>query len=322
MADEPVTVLRDPSSVRLARWMRRHRTLAAGTAVFLAVAAVSSSVATWLINGQRAEAVYHQRLAESNLARARQVVDEMYIQVAGQLEDVPRMDDYQRTLLEKARDFYEDEALPQSQDPATREPAAARTQLRLGYIHQKLGRLDAARSSIGRALALYESLSRDDPHARSGRGSAIAEGGPRWDGSRSRPGISGPPPRSSGERSSAGRNWSGAHRPTRGLRLELGIAWRELGRGSPPFPAPRRGRLRLPERRAADRGEAAGDPGEAAYGGALANALDDVAQLYTEENRDPECEALRRRALAFRRAAPLASRPPRPESPGAASPGG
>ena len=114
MADEPVNARRDPPAARVARWVRRHRTLAAGVVVSLAVAAITSGVGAMLIDVQRADAVAQRGRAEANLSRAQQVVDEMYTRVAGELEDVPLMDDYRRTVLEKAGAFYEREALPQT----------------------------------------------------------------------------------------------------------------------------------------------------------------------------------------------------------------
>ena len=54
--------------------------------------------------------------AKSNLELARQVVDEMYISVADQLENVPRMDDYQRASGKVA------EFLPARSSAAERQP--------------------------------------------------------------------------------------------------------------------------------------------------------------------------------------------------------
>ena len=77
--------------------------------------------------------------AERNLGRARQVVEEMYTQVAEKLGDQKGMDDYQREILERALHFYESFALSRSQQPEVRFEAA-RAGLRVGDILQKLGR--------------------------------------------------------------------------------------------------------------------------------------------------------------------------------------
>ena len=188
--------------------------------------------------------------AESNLALARQVVEEMYIRVAGQLEDVPRMDDYQRTIMVKAREFYVHEALLQSPDSATRL-GAAWTQLRLAYIDRKLGELDEARAMAERAQALFESLNSDDPsriepvvgaaeaRASLGRIEAQARNFPvAWDQYRHAIEL----------REKLTTKFPGEAR----YRFELGFTWRDLGQAS-SVPSPRRGRFGLLQRPGADR---------------------------------------------------------------------
>jgi serine/threonine-protein kinase len=301
MADESIAARRDPLSARAARWMRRHRTVASGIAVFLVVAASASSIATWLINGQKAEADRQRRQAEGNLAQARQVVDEMYTRVASQLEDIPRMDDYQRTILERARDFYEREALPQNQAFDTRL-AAASTQLRLAYIHRKLGGLDKARGIARRSLELYESLIRDDPagiEQRVGVGEALASLGGIAAQARDFPGAADQFRRAIEWREELVRSFSADQKHS----LDLGITWRELGQvllhshRLTEADSACGNALRLLEGLAAER------PEDQICRAALAAALDDLANLYTEQNRDPESESLRRRALEIRRAA-------------------
>jgi eukaryotic-like serine/threonine-protein kinase len=306
MADEAVIARRDPMHARLARSVRRHRSLAAAIAVFLVVALVSSVAAAMLIDVQRAEAERQRGRAETNLALARQVVDEMYTKAAGELENVPRMDDYQRTILERARAFYEQEALPQNGAAATRL-AAAGTQLRLAYIERKLGRLDNARANANRAAELFESLIRENPAGLEGRqGYAAAQ-------------------ESMGLIAERGRDFQTASThfeqavglteklmkdfPSEpGHRFVLGVEWRELGQTF------------LHEHRVLDADSAlrnatelleplvAQFPGVEQYQSALADSLDNLANLYIEQNRDSESEKLRRRALVFRRAA-LESRP-------------
>ncbi len=280
-------------------------------AVFLVVAVAASSVGAILINAQRAEAERHRGRAEANLSLARQVVDEMYTRVADQLEDVPRMDAYQRTILEKARDFYERNALPQSGAAATRL-AAAGTQLRLAYIQRKLGRLDAARAAAGRGLALFESLLHDDPaglEPHRGCAEAQASLGLIEEQARDFPAAADHFRRAIDRWDELASRFASEPK----YRLELGVAWDHLGQVLLKS-------HRLDEADSADRKAlgllealAAEHAGDETYRDPLADALDNLANLYTQQNRDPESEGLRRRALAIRRAA-LESHPGDPKA--------
>src|SRR5271166_3188895 len=51
LADEPVSVYREPITVRMTRWGRRHRTLATSLCVLLVTAVIGLAIATALIRG-------------------------------------------------------------------------------------------------------------------------------------------------------------------------------------------------------------------------------------------------------------------------------
>ena len=311
MADEPVTALDDPLPVKAARWARRHRTFAAVAAVFLLVASASSMLGAWLIDRQRAVAIRHRALAESNLARARDVVDEMYTRVAEETEDVPLMDGYQRTILEKARAFYEEEALPQSQARATRL-AAAGTQLRLATVLLKLGRVAEARPAAERALGLFEALSRD------GLGGADAiDGRAEVNSLLGRIAVESRDYRAAAwhfrlaimPRSSVGRMRAGdvgeylalaSDRRRLAEALHLG---RQLAEADLVF------------HEALETLEAATAewPDDRRFRRILAHTLEGLARLRTEGNRDAEAEPLLRRSLAIREAE-LRARPGDPKA--------
>ena len=53
LADEPVSVYREPISVRLTRWGRRHRTLATSIGVLLIATVVGLSIAAALIRREQ-----------------------------------------------------------------------------------------------------------------------------------------------------------------------------------------------------------------------------------------------------------------------------
>jgi tetratricopeptide (TPR) repeat protein len=224
----------------------------------------------------------------------------MYTRVAAELENVPRMDDYQRTILEKARQFYENDALLQSRDHATRLDAAV-TQLRLAYIDQKLGRIDDARDIAGRALELYESMIREKPAGLEQRaGSAEARASLGHIDLQARKFQS-----SADQFAMAIDQWENlaqTYPAEPSYRLKLGVSLGELGQAL--LNCHRLDEANKVYGKSLERLEALAveHPHREDYRRALAAALDNLASLYTEENRDTESEQLRRRALALRRA--------------------
>ena len=150
LADEPVLAWREPVRRRLGRWGRRHRLLVTSMGAALIVAVAALGVGNVLVARQRDR-------AERSLAFARNVVDEMYTQVAEKLDDEQRMDDYQREILEKALKFYERFALPQSRDPRLMLEAA-RAGMRVGAIRSRLGRTEAAEHAYRQAVLVLEGL--------------------------------------------------------------------------------------------------------------------------------------------------------------------
>ncbi len=114
MADEPVSACRESLGRRIIRWGRRHRTLVSAAVAALVVALGALSFGAVLIGRQRTEALKQRDLARGNLEQARRIVDEMYTKVSESLTDQVGMDAYQREILEKALQFYEGVALPQS----------------------------------------------------------------------------------------------------------------------------------------------------------------------------------------------------------------
>jgi eukaryotic-like serine/threonine-protein kinase len=155
LADEPVSAWREPVRRRLRRWGRRHRLLVTSLGATLIVAIAALAAGNVLV-------AYQRDRAERNLAFARTVVDEMYTEVADKLDEQPRMDDYQREILEKALAFYERFALPQSRDPRVRLEAA-KAGLRVGGIRSRLGQTAAAEQADRQALEILSRLVADHP---------------------------------------------------------------------------------------------------------------------------------------------------------------
>ncbi|MEW4569952.1 tetratricopeptide repeat protein [Tautonia sp. JC769] len=140
LADEPVSVYREPIAVRAGRWARRHRTKAAVAAALVVAAIPVLLLSTALIGRERNRAAQMEGLA-------RAAVDDMYLEVAdtilGDLSD-PRQEDFLRRALSGLEDRSEAD-LPGG-GPAD------------GLIAPPID--DALRRSINEALAFYQGFVR------------------------------------------------------------------------------------------------------------------------------------------------------------------
>jgi serine/threonine-protein kinase len=156
LADEPVSVYREPLTVRLTRWGRRHRTAAASIAVLLLSALAALSVGTVLINGERAK-------AEASFRQARQAVDDYFTTISeSKLLTVPGLQPLRKELLERARSYYQSFIQQRGKDPGVKAELAA-THYRVGWITLVVGPKDRAADPFRQALALYDELIRVRP---------------------------------------------------------------------------------------------------------------------------------------------------------------
>lgn len=170
LADEPVSAYREPLSIRVTRWGRRHRTAATSVAVLLVTAVVGLSVGTVLINRERAKAEANFQLAEANFQlaeanfrQARTAVDEYFTTVSeSKLLDVPGLQPLRKELLEAAQKYYQDFLRKRATDPSVRADAATAS-FRVGWINHTLGRPTDALEPYRAALRIYEALLRRNP---------------------------------------------------------------------------------------------------------------------------------------------------------------
>ena len=156
MADEPVSVYREPLSTRLTRWGRRNRTAAVSAGVLLVSAVIGLSVGAVLINRERSK-------AEANFRQARAAVDRYFTTVSeSRLLDVPGLQPLRKELLDAAEEYYRDFLLKRGDDPAVRADAASAS-FRVGWINQAIGRPGDALGPLSKAEVLYEQLVREYP---------------------------------------------------------------------------------------------------------------------------------------------------------------
>lgn len=192
LADEPISVYRDPFAARAGRWARRHRSLVLSSAAVLAVGLPTLLGANVLISRQRDR-------AQALEGVARGAVNDFYVEVADTwLEDAsdPRQEQY----LERALAFYgvganpvadpdpvETDRAPDDLEPGRKQavegaltyfeklsddlsgPSArldlARTLLRIGDLRRKLGRSELADRAYAQGIARLEPIAGDQPAA-------------------------------------------------------------------------------------------------------------------------------------------------------------
>jgi serine/threonine protein kinase len=170
LLDEPVSVYRDSLAVRLMRWGRRHRTLAASLAALLVTAVIGLSVGVVLIDRERARTKEQKQIATANAAQAlhnlrlaQDAADGLLAEVADvELADIPQMEPVRLRLLEKAKGGYSQFLVQQGDDPLVRW-GAARSLVRLGDIQALLGDVPAAEGSYQKAAGELDGLVQHDP---------------------------------------------------------------------------------------------------------------------------------------------------------------
>ena len=169
LADEPVAAYREPALARLRRWGRRHRTLAAGLAAAVAVAAVSLGVAAGLLAAANAREREAKELAdrrrgeaEANFLLARKAVNDYLLQVG----DDPLLREQHRPLraklLKTAVPFFEEFVRRGGGDPSLRYDLADACS-RLGFLLQETGDRGQALVWYGRCRVTFEQLASEAP---------------------------------------------------------------------------------------------------------------------------------------------------------------
>ena len=156
LADEPVSVYREPWTERAARWAKRHKTPVAAAAALLVATSIALLVGTILVQRERARTEVNYRLATN-------AVDDLLTQ-AGEIDlaEVPQMEPVRRMLLDRALVYYRKFLNEKRNDPGTRFETS-RAYVRLADIDEMLGRYPAAEANYREAIKTLESLTAADP---------------------------------------------------------------------------------------------------------------------------------------------------------------
>jgi eukaryotic-like serine/threonine-protein kinase len=177
LADEPVTVYRDPLLARAGRWARRRRTLVAGLVAAVLVAIVSLTVATVLLSAanrresearqlaqQRGEeAEQASAKARANFQLARDAVEEYGTKVS----DDPRLkekdlEELRKELLQSAVQFHQQFVAQHANDPTLRSDLG-RAYFDLGKLLGFVDQLSRAIAVARQAVAVYVQLAAEHP---------------------------------------------------------------------------------------------------------------------------------------------------------------
>lgn len=165
LADEPVSVYRDPLSTRIVRWARRHRTLVASLTVLLLTGVVALSVGTVLIAREQRRSEEARDRAEANFQRAMAVVDQFCTRISEEtLLDEPGLQPLRQRLLRDALEFYREFVADPSAGPETRAEMG-RAHWRLGDLTESLTPGPTARQHYLTALEHFQTLTASDPHS-------------------------------------------------------------------------------------------------------------------------------------------------------------
>jgi serine/threonine-protein kinase len=147
LADEPVRAWREPTFLRLRRWVSRHSMFVSGLGTAAAVGLVTFVIAFMLARQARTDAL-------RNFRNARATVDASLTGISEALSDFPEL---QEDLLRQAAEQYEELAHDHSDDPEI-QIETARARIRLGHVRLTLNDVEAARKEAASAVTALEEL--------------------------------------------------------------------------------------------------------------------------------------------------------------------
>jgi eukaryotic-like serine/threonine-protein kinase len=166
LRNEPIRARRPTLAHKAKKWARRNRplvwSLAVSGSLLLVLAVIGLAISNAYIAQEKKDKEQALEAAEANLLLARQAVDEMYTQVAEELNILPHMQPFQRNLLQKALRFYQEFAGRKSGDPLIRLERAAAS-LRVDQIQYMLGQRRQAEQTCRATIAELESLAGELP---------------------------------------------------------------------------------------------------------------------------------------------------------------
>jgi eukaryotic-like serine/threonine-protein kinase len=151
LADAPVSVYREPFSVRVGRWVRRHKPLVTAAAVLFVCAVIALCVDVVRVGRERA-------VAEDNFLMAREAVNRVLTETAeGRLAAVPQAEELRLRVAKDALEFNERFLRQRPLDPSVLREAAL-TYRKVANIERMLNLPKDAVKAYGQAISLGEKL--------------------------------------------------------------------------------------------------------------------------------------------------------------------
>ncbi len=158
LADEPVSVYREPFAKRAARWARRHHQAVAGVGAVVLTVIISLVVSNVLIGRERDRTLVAKRESDAHYVLGRKTIETMLDEAAAiDLADVPLMEPVRRRMLLSALGFYNDFLKTRNEDPALLLDVV-RANVRLGEIHEALGEARLSEDAYRVALRTFDAL--------------------------------------------------------------------------------------------------------------------------------------------------------------------
>jgi serine/threonine-protein kinase len=178
LADEPIDCYAEPMTMRVGRWLRRHRTWAQAIAAALLVVTGVSVTSVLVVERARqaekdAKEIANQSLQAETLAKAeatrrfeeaRDSVDTMMTGVSEVLAYFPGMQALREQLLTQAVERYQQFTADKEDDPML-QAETARAMIRLGDVFRGLAKYDLAESTYEEAANRMQSLRDEDPNS-------------------------------------------------------------------------------------------------------------------------------------------------------------
>jgi serine/threonine protein kinase len=174
LAGAPVRARRPTLRQTAGRWLRRHQGVLAAVAAILFVTACALTISNLLLRASNHAERQQRARAEDNARLALEALDQICVEaVESRAAREPLRARWLYDVLTSAQGYYERLAAENADVPKMRE-AVQRAHLRIGGIHQLLGRPDEAEQSYARSLAIAESHLADAPEDLSRRGAVAA----------------------------------------------------------------------------------------------------------------------------------------------------
>jgi eukaryotic-like serine/threonine-protein kinase len=165
LADAPVSAWREPASVQLRRWSRRHRPLVAAAAVLMMMTTLGSAGAALLIDHHSRRLEVEQKKteqaraeADTNFSKLLEVGDTMLTRVFDEkLASVPQMELLRGDLTRDAVKIYLGFLQQRPDDPLVRS-TVAKVLLYASNVERQLNQFEKARDGYEKAFKLLEGL--------------------------------------------------------------------------------------------------------------------------------------------------------------------